>query len=73
MRCFNFAPIQAVVTFALGLVVGSGLLGGFTPRGEALPDPLITNSVKAPCMSKDSVADFVCRNTWLANTRHSHR
>ena len=73
MRSFHFAPLQAVVMFALGIMVGGGFLGGFMPATHAVPDPVITNSVKATCSSGDAAADFVCRNTWLANTRHSNR
>ena len=72
MRSLKFAPLQAAVVFALGLVVGSGFIGGFAPR-PVLSDPVTTGSVKATCASGDAVADFVCRNTWLANTRYSYR
>ena len=72
MRSFNYAPLKAVMIFGLGVVVGSGFLGGFTGP-IAMQAESITTSVNAPCTSNDAVADFVCRNTWLANTRHSYR
>ena len=65
---FKFAPLHVLV-FALGVVVGSGVLGGFAPRTQ---DSATTMS-NASCTSGDATADFVCRNTWLANTRHSYR
>jgi hypothetical protein len=73
MRSFNFAPLPAVVMFSLGLVVGVGLLGGLAREANAVPEALTTKSMKAACTSGDAVADFVCRNTWMANTRHSYR
>ena len=73
MRSFNFAPLQAAVVFSLGVIVGSGMLGGFTKPTLLLADPVITGSLEGSCASGDAVADFVCRNTWLANTRYSHR
>jgi hypothetical protein len=69
---FNFAPLQAAVVFTLGVVVGSGLLGGFA-QSPVVQEPVITSGIKPTCTSGDVVADFVCRNTWLANTRHSFR
>jgi hypothetical protein len=73
MRSFNLGPLQAAVVFSLGIIVGSGVLGGFTKPTQPLADPVITGSVQESCASADAVADFVCRNTWLANTRYSHR
>jgi hypothetical protein len=73
MRSFNFAPLQAAVVFALGVVVGSGFLGGFAQPSAVVPEPVITSGIKPTCTSGNEVADFVCRNTWLANTRHSFR
>jgi hypothetical protein len=70
MRSFNFAPLKTTLVFGLGVVVGGGFVGGFTPRTQT-PNPAITTSTQ--CTSGDAVGDFVCRNTWLANTRHSYR
>ena len=72
MRSFNNAPLKAVMIFSLGIVVGGGFLGGFTGPTQVLIDPL-TTSLNASCTSNDATSDFVCRNTWLANTRHSYR
>jgi hypothetical protein len=63
----RFQPLQAALIFGLGIVVGGGLLGGF------MPIPVKPHSATASCTSGDAAADFVCRNTWLANTRHSVR
>ena len=73
MRSFIFAPLQAVVMFALGVVVGGGLLGGMPQQAQAVAAPVITGTVNATCTTGNEVSDFVCRNTWLANTRHSYR
>jgi hypothetical protein len=73
MRTSNFGFIHAAVMFALGVVVGGGLLGGVPRDAQAVARMQSTSSVKATCASNDAVADFVCRNTWLANTRHSYR
>ena len=48
-------------------------MGGFTKPTQLLADPVITASLEGSCASGDAVADFVCRNAWLANTRYSHR
>jgi hypothetical protein len=73
MRSLKFAPLQAAVVFALGVVFGSGILGGFAPRTHEISEPAITASVKAPCTSDDAVADFVCRNTWMGQHQYSYR
>jgi hypothetical protein len=73
MRVSNFGFIQAGVMFALGVMVGGGLLGGMSQNAQAVPRATLTSAVKAGCTSHDAVADFVCRNTWLAHTRHSYR
>jgi hypothetical protein len=73
MRISRIAPLQAALVFALGVLVGSGVLTGFAPQIQATPDPVITGGLKSACTSSDAVADFVCRNTWLANTRYSYR
>jgi hypothetical protein len=73
MQSLKFAPLQAAAVFALGVLVGSGFLGGFTQLSAVIPEPAITSGVKPACTSDDAVADFVCRNTWLANTRYSFR
>jgi hypothetical protein len=70
MRYFS---IQSVIMFALGVAVGSALLGGLPQQAQAVSTPIITGSVNAQCTSDDAVADFVCRNTWIANSRHSYR
>ena len=73
MRSINFAPLQAAVIFALGMVVGGGFLGGFSQAPQVLAEPVITGSVKATCTSDDAVADFVCRNTWMGQHQYSYR
>ena len=73
MRASNFGFIQAVVVFALGVMVGGGLLGGMPQDAQAVPRAALPGAVRATCASHDAVADFVCRNTWLAHTRHSYR
>jgi hypothetical protein len=73
MRASNFGFIQAVVVFALGVMVGGGLLGGMPQDAQAVPRATLPGAVRASCASQDAVADFVCRNTWLAHTRHSYR
>jgi hypothetical protein len=73
MRPFKLAPLQAAIMFALGFYVGGGASGGALQSAQATPDPVITKSINESCASGDAVADFVCRNTWLANTRHSYR
>jgi hypothetical protein len=73
MRSLYFAPFQAAVVFALGVVVGGGFLSGFAQSPAAVAEPMITSRINSTCSSGDDVADFVCRNTWLANTRHSYR
>ena len=73
MRASNFGFIQAVVVFALGVMVGGGLLGGMSQDAQAVPRATLPGTVGASCASNDAVADFVCRNTWLAHTRHSYR
>jgi hypothetical protein len=73
MRSFNYAPVNAVVIFGLGIAVGAGFLGGFTRPTQVLTDLGTTATLHRACTSDDAVADFVCRNTWLANTRHSNR
>jgi hypothetical protein len=73
MRPFKVAPLQAVIMFAIGLFVGGGVWGGSSQSAQAISDPVITKSINRTCASGDAVADFVCRNTWLANTRHSYR
>jgi hypothetical protein len=72
MRSFNKASVQAILIFGLGVVVGGGFLSGFTQPTE-VPKSITTPTADLSCASGDSVADFVCRNTWLANTRHSYR
>jgi hypothetical protein len=73
MRPFKIAPLQAVIMFAMGLFVGGGVWSSSSQSAQAISDPLITKSVNRTCTSGDAVADFVCRNTWLAHTRHSYR
>jgi hypothetical protein len=73
MRSFNYAPLKAAIIFGLGVVVGGGFLGGFTQPTQRPVDSITATSDNASCTSGDAVADFVCRNTWLANTRHSYR
>lgn len=73
MRASSFGFIQAVVVFALGIMVGGGLLGGMPQDAQAVPRATLTGTARAGCASHDAVADFVCRNTWLAHTRHSYR
>jgi hypothetical protein len=73
MRSLHIAPLQAAMVFALGILIGGGALTGFAPRMQPVGDPVITGGAKSECTSGDAVADFVCRNTWLANTRHSYR
>lgn len=73
MRASNFGVIQGVVIFALGVIVGGGLLGGMPQDAQAVPRASVAVTAKAGCASHDAVADFVCRNTWLANTRHNYR
>jgi hypothetical protein len=73
MRSFDYAPLKAMAIFGLGVVVGGGFLGGFTRTTPVPTDSTTTTSANPPCASDDAVADFVCRNTWLANTRHSYR
>jgi hypothetical protein len=72
MRLLHVSPLQAVVMFSLGVVVGGGFLGGFS-QPQNRPEVATTSSVAERCASGDAVADFVCRNTWLANTRHAYR
>jgi hypothetical protein len=69
----RFAPIQAVVMFVFGIAVGGGLLAGAPQQAQAIDDPVATKGVTPTCSSGDAVADFVCRNTWLAMTKHSYR
>jgi hypothetical protein len=68
----RFAPVQAVVMFVLGVVVGGGLLGAAPQQAQATP-VVATNGINSTCSSGDAVADFVCRNTWMATTKHSYR
>lgn len=72
MRVF-FAPFRAILVFAVGVLVAGGVITGFAPRVQATPDTAITGGLNSACTSGDAVADFVCRNTWLANTRYSYR
>ena len=72
MRSFNYAPLKAVMIFGLGVVVGGGFMSGFTQPTDVAKS-ITTATADLSCASGDSVADFVCRNTWLANTRHSYR
>jgi hypothetical protein len=37
MRASNFGVIQGVVIFALGVIVGGGLLGGMPQDAQAVP------------------------------------
>jgi hypothetical protein len=71
MRVF-FAPLRAIIVLSLGVLVGGGVLG-FAPNVRPTPDTVTTGGVQPACTSGDAVADFVCRNTWLANTRYSYR
>ena len=73
MRPFKVAPLQAVIIFAMGLFVGGGVWGSSPQSGRTMSDAVMTKSINGTCASGDAVADFVCRNTWLANTRHSYR
>jgi hypothetical protein len=73
MRPFKVAPLQAVIMFAMGLFVVGGVWGSSSEPAQAISDPIVTRSTSRTCVSGDPVADFVCRNTWLAHTRHSYR
>ena len=73
MRSVTFAPIPAVVVFALGVVVGSGMLGGFAPRPQPLAEPTVTGAVQPACASGDEISDFVCRNRWMGQHQYSYR
>ena len=73
MRAWNFGFVQAATAFAVGVMVGGGLLGGMPQDAQAVPRTTVTGTVKGSCASHDAIADFVCRNTWLAHTRHTYR
>ena len=73
MRASNFGFIQAVMMFALGLIVGGGVMGGMPQDAQAISGAPLTGAVQARCASDNAVANFVCRNTWLAHTRHNYR
>lgn len=63
---------RPALTIVTGLVLG-GLVGGFL-RSEGVigPGRQPTLLVQADrCAGGDEVSAFVCRNTWLANTKHS--
>jgi hypothetical protein len=63
---------RSALTVATGLVLG-GLGGGFL-RLESVTGPgrQTTQPVQASdrCAGGDEVSAFVCRNNWLANTKH---
>ena len=73
MRPFRVAPLQAVIMFAMGLFVGGGVWGSPSQSAQAISDPVVTKGTNRTCASGAAVADFVCRNTWMAHTRHSYR
>jgi hypothetical protein len=63
---------RPALTIVTGLVLG-GLAGGFL-RSEGVRGPERQSSQLAQadrCVGGDEVSAFVCRNTWLANTKHS--
>ncbi len=73
MRSFDVTSLRMVVVFALGLVVGGGMLSGFAPAPRPTPEVATTNSITAPCTSGDAVGDFVCRNRWMGEHSYSYR
>jgi hypothetical protein len=73
MRSRTFTTWQAVIIFAVGAVLGGGVSGSVTTEGPASVEVAATNSIGGTCTSRSPAADFVCRNTWMVYTRHSHR
>jgi hypothetical protein len=68
---FHHSIHRPTLTIVTGLVLG-GLAGGFL-RSEGVigPGRQLTPLVQADrCVGGDEVSAFVCRNTWLANTKH---
>jgi hypothetical protein len=63
---------KSMLTIVTGLVLG-GLAGGFLRSegtiGQGRQPTQLAQTDR--CAGGDDVSAFVCRNTWLANTRHA--
>jgi len=70
------ATSRWVVMFTAGLVVGGSLIGGL-PRiadaGQTEPSRSVEQVRTPACGGGNEVSAFVCRNTWLASTKHGTR
>ena len=75
-KLLNSRASHSAIMFTAGVVVGSGLLVGL-PRiadaGSKEPIRPIEQTRADRCSGGDEVSAFVCRNTWMASTRYSHR
>jgi hypothetical protein len=68
-----FGPLHPAATLA-SAIVALGLIMS-APIGRADPGAVTTDmlSASAACRSGDEVANFVCRNAWLAHLRRNYR
>jgi hypothetical protein len=76
MKFLKSRVSHSAIMFASGLVIGGGLLGGLPRLAKAgLNEPAraVVQVQTDRCAGGDEVSSFVCRNTWMASTRYSHR
>jgi hypothetical protein len=70
MNTFHVSPIATAVSIA---VLGAVVIGGTRERPVASVDDRNASIATDRCVGGTAASSFVCRNTWMALTKHSVR
>jgi hypothetical protein len=69
MNTFYVSPLVTVCSLA---ILGAVVIGG-TREGSASSADRFASLMPERCAGGTEVSSFVCRNTWMASTRHGVR
>ena len=58
---------------AVGIVIGGGLLTEWSNHTPEIEIKGVVNVAQSACSAGDEVSNFICRNSWMGQHRHSYR
>jgi hypothetical protein len=65
---------QSVTAFVAAMIIGGALLAGLPGTAGTASEIVQTSSITTGrCAGGTEVSSFVCRNTWMAHSKHSAR
>jgi hypothetical protein len=70
MNTFHVSPIATALSIAL---LGAIVIGGTRDRPAASLDDRHSPTATDRCVGGTAASSFVCRNTWMAVTKHNVR